>query len=80
MWDNPDEHDGNIEIDHFDILTGNKIRTLKTGIPMMVDDDESGHHIHRMMADAHVVGDKVVFLISSVGSHINSVVTFAVPQ
>ena len=72
----PDKREGDIEIVQFDIFTGNKIRTLETGIPWMVPDED---RTHRMVADAHVVQNQVVILISSVGSHVNSIVTFALP-
>ena len=74
----PDEREGTIQIDQFDMITGNKIRTLDTKLPWMVVDDD-GDLIHRMMSNAHVVGNGVVFLITSVGSHINTIVTFALP-
>ena len=84
--------EGNIEFDQFDLLTGNKIRTLRTGIPWNFDDDGTAflplagpavdgevRRLSRTVAKAHVVGNKVVFLISSVGSAKNTIVTFALP-
>ena len=73
---NPDERDGTIQIDQFDILSGRKIITLDTFVPWMAVDDE-GDRIHRMISKAHVVGNRLVLLITSVGSHINHIVTFS---
>lgn len=76
----PDEREGTIQIDEFDIRSGKKVRTLDTGVDWVVpDEDDDDHPYQRMMANAMVVGKRLVFLISSVGSHINTMVTFALP-
>jgi hypothetical protein len=85
---NPDEHDGNIEIDEFNLFTGAKVRTLDTKIPWVTwvhhrenaDDGYRFISVHRMVADAHAVGNKLVVLISSVGSMLNTIVTFPLPR
>ena len=88
---NPNEHERNIEIAQFDLSTGSKIRTLKTSIPWSFQDDGSAHlplaganngrprRLRRMIANAHIVGNKVVFLLTSQGSHKNSIVAFVLP-
>ena len=75
---NQDDQEGTITFDQINLVTGKKVRTLDTGLPWTVTDDE-GRDIHRMLSSGLTVGNLIVLLISSVGSHINSVVTFAKP-
>eukprot|EP00977_Amphora_coffeiformis_P003534 scaffold674_cov130-Amphora_coffeaeformis.AAC.13 len=57
----PDPREGNMEIDHSDLITKEKLRTLDTKIPWMYPaDDDTERELHRMLTGVHVMGSKLV--------------------